>query len=78
MVVTCVRSVVYCSVMDVICEMRKLSFSASVITAGSTAEPGMSADAPLEFDTKLIRRCLCGDFRGEYKSNRDWGRDLRE
>jgi hypothetical protein len=58
--------------------MRKLSFSASVIAAGSTTEPGMSADAPLESDTKLIRRCPRGDFRGEYKSNRDWGRDLRE
>jgi hypothetical protein len=24
----------------------------------------------------VIRRCLRGDFRGEYKSNWDWGRDL--
>jgi hypothetical protein len=38
----------------------------------------MSVDAPLESDTKLMRRCLRGDFRGEYKSNWDWGRDLRE
>jgi hypothetical protein len=78
MVVTYARSVVCCSVTDVICAMRKLSFSASVIAAGSTVEPGMSVDAPLESDTKLMRRCLRGDFRGEYKSNWDWGRDLRE
>jgi hypothetical protein len=76
--VTCARSVVCCSITDVICAMRKLSFSVSVIAAGSTVEPSMSADAPLESDTKLIGCCLRGDFRGEYKSNWDCARDLRE
>jgi hypothetical protein len=58
-------------------ETRKLSFSASVIAAGSIAEPGMSAGALMEADTKLLRLNLLGVRRGECNCRTDLGREQR-